>query len=136
MTSRAISRPLAKQDKEVRKEMRATLLLLAVLLASASAFAQQWPTRPVRIIVPFPPGQAADIISRTVAERLSTTFGQQFIVDNRPGAGSVVGSELGAKAAADGYTYLAGGTSALAINVNLYRKLPYDTLRVSHPSAT
>jgi tripartite-type tricarboxylate transporter receptor subunit TctC len=83
----------------------------------------------VRIIVPFPPGQAADIIARTVAERLSITFGQQVIVDNRPGAGSVVGSELAAKSPPDGYTFLAGGTSALAINVNLYRKLPYDTLR-------
>jgi len=99
------------------------------LLACTPTLAQQWPMRPVRIIVPFPPGQAADIIARTVAERLSTTLGQQFIVDNRPGAGSVVGSELGAKAAPDGYTFLAGGTSALAINVNLYRKLPYDTLR-------
>lgn len=104
-------------------------IFVAFLLTCGSAAAQQWPTRPVRIIVPFPPGQAADIIARTVAERLSTTFGQQFIVDNRPGAGSVVGSELAAKSPPDGYTYLAGGTSALAINVNLYRKLPYDTLR-------
>jgi len=105
------------------------LCAIAMLLACTPTLAQQWPTRPVRIIVPFPPGQAADIIARTVAERLSTTLGQQFIVDNRPGAGSVVGSELGAKAPPDGYTFLAGGTSALAINVNLYRKLPYDTLR-------
>lgn len=104
-------------------------LLAAFLCVCGSASAQQWPTRPVRIIVPFPPGQAADIIARTVAERLSAALGQQFIVDNRPGAGSVVGSELAAKSAPDGYTYLAGGTSALAINVNLYRKLPYDTLR-------
>ena len=114
-----------------RSDVRATtgLCAIALLLACTPTLAQQWPMRPVRIIVPFPPGQAADIIARTVAERLSTTLGQQFIVDNRPGAGSVVGSELGAKAAPDGYTFLAGGTSALAINVNLYRKLPYDTLR-------
>ena len=104
-------------------------VFIALLFACASAAAQQWPTKTVRIIVPFPPGQAADIIARTVAERLSVAFGQQVIVDNRPGAGSVVGSELAAKSPPDGYTFLAGGTSALAINVHLYRRLPYDTLR-------
>jgi tripartite-type tricarboxylate transporter receptor subunit TctC len=91
--------------------------------------AQQWPTRPVRIIVPFPPGQAADIITRIVVERLSPALGQQVIVDNRPGAGAALGTEIAAKSPPDGYTFVAGGSAALAINPHLYRKLGYDTPR-------
>jgi tripartite-type tricarboxylate transporter receptor subunit TctC len=91
--------------------------------------AQQYPSKPVRIIVPFPPGQAADIITRIVGERLGAAIGQQVIVDNRPGAGAAVGTELAAKSAPDGYTLLAGGSAALAINPHLYKKLGYDTLR-------
>jgi len=83
----------------------------------------------VRIIVPFPPGQGADIITRIVAERLGPALGQQMIVDNRPGAGAALGTELGARAAPDGYTFLAGGSAALAINPHLYAKLGYDTPR-------
>ena len=106
-----------------------SLFLPVLFLVAGAAVAQQWPAKPVRIIVPFPPGQAADIVARVVAERLTPALGQQVIVDNRPGAGSMVGSELAAKAPPDGYTFLAGGTSALAINVNLYAKPGYDTLR-------
>jgi tripartite-type tricarboxylate transporter receptor subunit TctC len=106
-----------------------TFFFLAMFLLCGPAAAQQWPAKSVRIIVPFPPGQAADIVARVVAERLTGALGQQVIVDNRPGAGSVVGSELAAKSPPDGYTYLAGGTSALAINLHVYRKLAYDTLR-------
>ena len=104
-------------------------VLLPLILNFGEVAAQQWPTKPLRIIVPFPPGQAADIVARVIAERLSLALAQQVIVDNRPGAGSMLGSELAAKSAPDGYTYLAGGTSALAINVHLYRNLGYDTLR-------
>jgi tripartite-type tricarboxylate transporter receptor subunit TctC len=103
--------------------------LLPLILHFGAGAAQQWPTKPLRIIVPFPPGQAADIVARVMAERLSLALAQQVIVDNRPGAGSMLGSELAAKSAPDGYTYLAGGTSALAINLHLYRNLAYDTLR-------
>jgi tripartite-type tricarboxylate transporter receptor subunit TctC len=109
--------------------------LLAALL-SAAAFAQQWPTRPVRIVVPFPPGQAADIIARLVAERLTQPLGYQVIIDNRPGAGGSVGTEMAAKAQADGYTYLAGGSAALAINPHVYRTLGYDTLKDFAPVTT
>jgi tripartite-type tricarboxylate transporter receptor subunit TctC len=98
-------------------------------VTSSAVNAQQWPTRPVRIIVPFPPGQAADIITRIVAERLSPALGQQVIVDNRPGAGAALGTEIGAKSPPDGYTLVAGGSAALAINPHLYRKLGYDTPR-------
>ena len=103
--------------------------VLALLLTYGPASAQQWPVKPVRIIVPLPPGQGADIITRLLAEKMSPAFGQQVVVDNRPGAGTMIGSELAAKSAPDGYTFLAGGSSALTINPHLYAKLNYDTLR-------
>lgn len=99
------------------------------LLCCSPVWSQQWPVKPVRIIVPFPPGQGADIVGRLVAERLTAVLGQQVIVENRPGAGSMLGTEYAAKAAGDGYTLLIGGTSALVINPHLYSKLGYDTLR-------
>jgi tripartite-type tricarboxylate transporter receptor subunit TctC len=107
--------------------MNAFVRLLMVLLValSASAAAQEWPAKPVRIIVPFPPGQGADIVGRLLAERLSPVLGQQFIVENKPGAGSMVGTALAAKAAPDGYTLFIGGTSAMVINPHLYQKLDY-----------
>ena len=88
--------------------------------------AQDWPSKPVKIIVPFPPGQGADIVGRLLAERLTPVLGQQFIVDNKPGAGSMIGTALAAKAAPDGYTLFIGGTSAMVINPHLYQKLDYQ----------
>ena len=107
-------------DLTVRPLNAIKLLLVALTFVCGAAAAQQWPAKPVRIIVPFPPGQAADIVARVMAERLTAALGQQVIVDNRPGAGSMVGSEMAAKSPPDGSTLLAGGTSALAINVHLY----------------
>ena len=104
-------------------------LLLAAACCCAPVFAQQWPAKPLRIIVPFPPGQGADLVGRLFAERLTASLGQQVIVENRPGAGSMLGTEYAAKAPGDGYTLLIGGTSALVINPHLYPKLGYDTLR-------
>jgi tripartite-type tricarboxylate transporter receptor subunit TctC len=101
-----------------------TALLLAVALAP-SAFAQEWPSKPIRIVVPFPPGQGADIIGRLVAERLTPVLGQPIVVENRPGAGSMIGTAYAAKAPADGYTLLIGGTSAIVINPHLYQNLDY-----------
>ena len=106
-----------------------TIILVCVSMLSSIAFAQQWPSRPIKIIVPFPPGQGADIITRIIAERLAPALGQQIIVDNRPGAGAALGTEMGAKSAPDGYTLLNGGSAALAINPHLYKKLAYDTPR-------
>lgn len=105
------------------------LMLGAAVVQSGDVRAQAWPSKPVRIIVPFPPGQAADIITRAIGERLSPVLGQQVVIDNRPGAGAALGTELAAKAAPDGYTFLAGGSAALAINPHLYQKIGYDTLR-------
>jgi tripartite-type tricarboxylate transporter receptor subunit TctC len=112
-----------------RSAFRICALLFLTCGVVTPSLAQQWPSKPVRIIVPFPPGQAADIIARIVAERLSAAIGQQVIADNRPGAGAAVGTELAAKSTGDGYTLLAGGSAALAINPHLYKKLGYDTLR-------
>ena len=114
--------------KTFRKWIRGALIAAGCLFGLA-AYAQQWPARAVRIIVPFPPGQGADIISRVIAERLSLVLGQQVVIDNRPGAGGALGTEVGAKAPPDGYTLLAGGSAALAINPVLYPKIGYNALR-------
>jgi len=106
---------------------------LCILFAAAAAQAQEWPSRSVRIIVPFPPGQGADIIARLIGERISPSLGQQVIVENRPGAGSKIGTASAAKAAPDGYTLLLGGNSAMVINPFLFKDLTYDTLRDFDP---
>jgi tripartite-type tricarboxylate transporter receptor subunit TctC len=100
-----------------------------VLLASAHAQQQAYPTKPIRMIVPFPPGGGTDILSRLVANKLSEQRGWQIVVDNRGGAGGNIGLDAAAKAAPDGYTMVMGQTSNLTINPSLHAKLPYDTLR-------
>src|SRR5690349_2164309 len=102
---------------------------LAVLFAPM-AFAQtNYPTKPVRLIVPFPPAGTTDILARAVAQKLSETWGQQVVVDNHPGAGGNIGSDLVAKAAPDGYTLLMGTVGTHAINPSLYSKMPYDHVK-------
>jgi tripartite-type tricarboxylate transporter receptor subunit TctC len=98
------------------------------MLACSAAHAQPYPAKPVRIVVGVPPGGGTDILGRMLARRLSDTLGQQFVVENRPGAGTVLGAEAVAKSAPDGYTLLLG-INALAANHTLYKKLPYNTLR-------
>lgn len=93
------------------------------------ASAQQWPAKPVRFIVPFPPGQAADIATRLLAEPLTVALGQQVVVENRPGAGTMIGTQMAAKSPPDGYTILAGGSSSLVISPHVYKNTGYDTLR-------
>ena len=103
---------------------------LAVLVCSTTlALAQPFPTKPIRIVVPFPPAGPADMIVRPVAQRWSELLGQPMIIDNRPGAGGVIGASLVAKAPADGYTLFAGSAGPVAINVSLYRNLPFDPIR-------
>jgi tripartite-type tricarboxylate transporter receptor subunit TctC len=95
-----------------------------------AAFAQgDYPSRPIRYIVPFPPGGGTDILSRLVANKLTESLGWQIVVDNRSGAGGNIGLDAGAKATPDGYTMVMGQTSNLTINPSLYGKLPYDSLR-------
>lgn len=100
----------------------------APALAQQSAAASQYPTKPVRLIVPYAPGAAQDLTGRLVAQKLTEAWHQQVIVDNRPGAGSNIGSELGARAPADGYTLLLAN-EAMAINTTLSVKLPFDPKR-------
>ena len=102
----------------------ATLLLLAC----SAALAQPWPSRPMRLVVGFPPGGGVDINARLLAPKLAEYLGQQVVVDNKPGAGTNIANEFVARAAPDGYTLLIT-TPAVAINMSLYRKLPFDTLR-------
>ena len=106
----------------------ASLLLLVLLNAATDAAAQAYPNRAVRVIVPFPPGGGTDIISRTVAQKLSESWGQPVVVDNRGGANGLIGSELAARAKPDGYTLLVV-IATHAINPSIYRKLPYDSAK-------
>jgi tripartite-type tricarboxylate transporter receptor subunit TctC len=102
--------------------------LAAVLFVASPAAAQNYPVRPVRMIVPFAAGGNTDITARAIGARLSEVFGQQIVVENRPGGATNIGSELVAKAPADGYTILMGGATN-AINMSTQAKPPYDTLR-------
>ena len=113
-------------------ELRAVLLAVAVAFGVVAPFAtgqSTYPTKPVRLVVPFPAGGTTDIIARATAQKLSEAWGQQVIVDNRPGAGGNVGSELVAKSAPDGYTLLMGTVGTHAINPSLYAKMPYDHVK-------
>ncbi len=101
--------------------------------ATGVASAQSYPTKAIRFLVAVAPGGSTDTLARLVAQRLSDSFGQQVVVDNRPGAHGLIGLELAAKAAPDGYTLLAGGTASIAINPSLYKKLPYDPVRQFAP---
>jgi tripartite-type tricarboxylate transporter receptor subunit TctC len=95
---------------------------------SGAALAQNYPTKPVRLIIPYSAGGATDVVVRIVATRLPELLGQQVVIDNRVGAGSLIGTEIAAKAAADGYTLLGAGTPHVIVP-NLYRKVPYDALK-------
>ncbi len=101
---------------------------LALCAVHAGALAQAWPTKPVRIIVPFTPGSGTDIMARTVSEKLGAQLGQPAVVENRPGAGGTIGAGLVAKSEADGYTILVH-SSSYTVTPSTYQNLPYDTLR-------
>ena len=108
--------------------VRIATLAACAAMAVVPAHAQTYPTKPVRIIVPYAAGGNTDITARAIAEKLTPVFKQQVIVDNRPGASTNIGSDAVARAAPDGYTLLMGG-AANAINMSLFAKMPYDTLR-------
>lgn len=111
--------------------MKKAPLLLAALMLSISGHAaeQSYPGRVVRFIAPGPPGGATDILARTIAQKLTESWGQQVIVDNRAGASGIIGTELTAKAAPDGYTIMMGHSGTHAINVGLRKTLPYDPVK-------
>ena len=108
------------------------LVALPALLAATSAMAQDYPTKPVRLVVPQPPGGPTDIVARLVAQKLSERFGQQVIVDNRPGAGSNIGTEIVAKAPKDGYT-LVMATVQHIVNPFLFQAMPFDPVKEFAP---
>jgi tripartite-type tricarboxylate transporter receptor subunit TctC len=107
------------------KRFTAFLFFVFFASASAGAFAQDWPNRPVRFIVPYAPGGGVDIVARLIAPKLSQSLGEAFVIDNRGGAGGNIGTALGAKAEPDGYTIVMAA-AAFALNASLYRKLPFD----------
>jgi len=111
-----------------------TIVALVLALGLGAAFAQSYPNRTVRVIVPWPPGQATDIAARIIADRLTQALGQSFVAENRPGAGGSIGTDLVAKSAGDGYTLLAASSGPISIMPNL-QKVPYDPLKDIAPVA-
>ena len=105
------------------------LLVAAALLMANVGWAQSYPSRPIKLIVPYPPGQGTDLLSRIIAERVSASIGQQVVVENRPGAGANIGTEFVAKALADGYTLLMGTNATHAMNPAMYASIPFDPIR-------
>ena len=105
---------------------------LVVWFVACSALAQGYPNRPVRVVVPWPPGQATDIAARVVAQKLQESLSQPFVIENKPGAGGAIGSDIVAKSTADGYTLLAASSGPLSIMPNL-QKIPYDPLKDFSP---
>ena len=118
----------------MRNAFKTELLCLAVTTPAAAQTAstgsgQAYPSKPIRLVVPFGAGTQSDVLGRLMGQKLTEAWGQQVIIENRPGAGAIIGTELTAKAAPDGYTLMVNGTGALAINPGLYPKLPYDPIR-------
>jgi|KBSMisStaDraftv2_1062788.scaffolds.fasta_scaffold31800_3 tripartite-type tricarboxylate transporter receptor subunit TctC len=106
-----------------------TAALLAALAPAQWAVAQSYPTKPIRWIVTYPPGGPTDVVARAIGAKLTEAWGQQIIIDNRAGAGGMIGTELGARAAPDGYTLLFGTSAGMTINPALQSKLPYDPVK-------
>ena len=109
--------------------MLAAATCAAALNAVVAVAADTYPVKPVRLIVPFPPGGPADALARIVGDRLSASLGQSVVIDNRPGAAGNIGMELAAKAAADGHTLVLAPAGNLTVNPSLYRNVPYDVSR-------
>lgn len=106
-----------------------TMLAVAGIVCSQAGFAQEYPTKPIRIVVPFPPGGFSDVFARIIGAKMRETWKQQVIVDNRPGAGGNIGADIVAKSPPDGYTLVMGTIGTHAINATLFSKLPYDPIR-------
>jgi tripartite-type tricarboxylate transporter receptor subunit TctC len=113
----------------VNARRRRVLIAAGMLLAAPPAFAQQYPARPIRFIAPFPPGGGVDIVARALGEKLSPRLGQPVIVENKPGAGTTIGTEAAAKSAPDGYTFLIGPIGSQAIVHHMYPKRGFDIQR-------
>jgi tripartite-type tricarboxylate transporter receptor subunit TctC len=117
-----------------RRNFLVAAAALIVVSTATAGLAQSYPSKPVRVVVPYPPGGSTDIVARVIGEQLSQSMGQRFVVDNRPGAGGNIGMQLAAGAEPDGYTVVVG-TTAHAINMTLFKDLPYDTVKDFEPIA-
>lgn len=122
------------QIELMKNPVRVLLSAVALFIAPITTLAQDYPTKPVKLIVPFPPGASTnDLLGRLIAQRLSEALGQQFVVENRAGAGGTIGTEMVAKAPPDGYTLLIGTNGPIAIGPHVYPKLGYDPLKDLEP---
>jgi tripartite-type tricarboxylate transporter receptor subunit TctC len=119
----------------IKRHWLATIVGAGVMLQAVAAQAQTYPSRPIKLLVPFPAGGPVDVMGRLIAQRLSTTLGQQVIVENRPGAGSTLAGRAAATAEPDGYTLLMGSASTLAIGPTLYKNIGYDPEKSFAPVA-
>src|SRR5262249_40802761 len=122
---------LQATEKNMSKNLARRLLIgasiaLAAILPGLSAHAQNYPSRPITVIVPFAGGSASDVVTRIMLNKMSQNMGQPIVVENRPGAGGNIGPAMGAKAAPDGYTWVASGSGPMAANKTLYEDLGYD----------
>ena len=108
---------------------RRVALALALAFPASSQAPAAYPNRPVKLVIPFPPGGPLDIVGRAIAQKLTEAWGQSVVVDNRPGAGGNIGADIVAKSAPDGYTILMGALSTHAVNPSLYAKMPYDAVK-------
>lgn len=115
----------------MKRVMRGAAVVLAgvLVVVATGAAAQSYPVKPIRLIVPYPPAGATDILGRIIGQKLGESLGQQVVIENRPGASGVIGADLAAKAAPDGYSLLVGQAANLAINISLMGKLPYDPVK-------
>jgi tripartite-type tricarboxylate transporter receptor subunit TctC len=110
-----------------------TIAVILLVLAASNAAAQAYPSRPIRLVVPFPPGGTSEVIARPIAQRLTEQMGQSVVIDNRPGATGTIGAGIVAKAQPDGYTLLLGTTNEMCMSPGLYAKLPYDPIKDFSP---
>ena len=121
--------PSARVTSRIGTCIITALLALLAAAMSVPVGAQAYPSRPVKLVVPFPPGGSLDITGRLIAQRLSEMWGQAVVVENKPGAGGNIGADFVAKSPPDGYTILLGALSTHAVNPNLYAKMPYDAVK-------
>jgi tripartite-type tricarboxylate transporter receptor subunit TctC len=123
------------QEKEMRSKWLAAIALMGLCLSGTAQSAADYPSRSIRLIVPFAPGGGNDNVARVVGKRLGEILGQAVVVENRAGAGGTIGAETAARAAPDGYTLFLGGVGSHAINPNLQKNLPYDPIKDFSPVA-
>ena len=119
----------------MKKAIRVLAAMIAIAALGAPALAQDYPVRPVTILVPQAPGASSDLLARTLGERLQARWGQSVVIDNRPGAGSNLGAAIAARAAPDGYTLMIGTDALMTSNVHLYKSMPFDPIKDFAPVA-